>query len=68
MKKPTTLYKGHRFPPEIIQYADDLIAQAQRQLSVSGGTPIQWHVAEAQTAGAIRTLLQQRGIQGVRGY
>jgi Restriction endonuclease fold toxin 5 len=45
--------------------ADDLVAQAQRQLNVAGGQPVTWHVAEAEAATAIRNLLQERGIQGI---
>jgi RHS repeat-associated protein len=45
--------------------ADDLAAQAQRQVAAAGGTPIRWSVAEADAAAAIRNLLNQRGISGI---
>jgi hypothetical protein len=45
--------------------ADSLAAQAQRQLSVANGTPIQWRFAEESAANATRALFQQRGISGI---
>jgi hypothetical protein len=45
--------------------ADGLAAQAQRQLAAAGGTPIEWSVAEADTATAIRNLFIDRGISGI---
>lgn len=45
--------------------ADSLVAQAQRQLSAAGGTPIQWRFAEEAAANATRALFQQRGISGI---
>jgi filamentous hemagglutinin len=45
--------------------ADDLLSQARRQLAAANGTPITWHVAEAEAATAIENLLQSRGVQGV---
>lgn len=41
--------------------AEALVSQARRQISVSGGRAIEWHVAEPEAADAIRTLLQQNG-------
>jgi RHS repeat-associated protein len=45
--------------------ADALVAQAQRQLAVAGGARIQWSVAEAETATAIKNLFASRGISGI---
>jgi RHS repeat-associated protein len=45
--------------------ADDLVAQAQRQLAAAQGTPITWHFAEEAAANATRSLFQQRGISGI---
>jgi filamentous hemagglutinin len=45
--------------------ADDLVAQAQRQIAAANGTPITWHVAEAEAATAIQNLLRSKGIQGI---
>lgn len=45
--------------------ADDLVAQAQRQLRAANGTPIRWHFAEDAAADATRRLLQSRGILSI---
>jgi filamentous hemagglutinin len=45
--------------------AEDLVAQAQRQIAAANGTAITWHVAEAEAATAIQNLLRSRGIQGI---
>jgi len=41
--------------------AGELVDQAERQLSVAGDTPIEWHVAEEPAADAMRSLLQREG-------
>jgi len=45
--------------------ADTILAQAQRQLNVSGNVAIRWEVAEAETAAAIQRLFADNGIQGI---
>ncbi|MFM7160250.1 MAG: RHS repeat-associated core domain-containing protein, partial [Planctomycetaceae bacterium] len=45
--------------------ADELVDQAQSQLRAANGTPIQWHVAEADAVTAIRNLFADRGITGI---
>ncbi|MGQ5652493.1 polymorphic toxin-type HINT domain-containing protein [Streptomyces sp. EKR5.2] len=45
--------------------ADSLADQAQRQLNAAGGTPITWHVAEADAVTAMRNLFADRGISGI---
>lgn len=45
---------------------DALIDQARRQLKAAGGVPIEWHVAEAAAAKAMRRLLEDEGIDGIR--
>lgn len=45
--------------------ADSFAAQAQRQLSVANGTPIQWRFMEESAANATKSLFQQRGITGI---
>jgi RHS repeat-associated protein len=45
--------------------ADKLVSQAQRQVGVAGGTPIEWHFAEETAASATRNLLRSRGIEGI---
>ena len=45
--------------------ADELVSQAQRQISVANGAPITWHVAQQDSATAIQNLLQSRGVQGI---
>ena len=42
-----------------------LVSQAQRQLAAAGGLPIQWSVAEAEAAEAIKELFATRGISGI---
>ena len=42
-----------------------LIDTARRQLAAAGGTPITWHVAEAEAATAMRNLLADEGITGI---
>lgn len=46
--------------------ADSLVSQAQRQVAVSNGAPIQWHVAEQRAAEAMRRLLAQNDIRGIQ--
>ncbi|WP_436845726.1 polymorphic toxin-type HINT domain-containing protein [Streptomyces shenzhenensis] len=46
--------------------ADGLADQAQRQLNAAGGTPITWHVAEANAVTAMRNLFADRGISGIK--
>jgi hypothetical protein len=46
--------------------ADSLLGQAQRQLSVAGETPIQWHFAEEAAASATRSLFQSEGVSGIQ--
>jgi len=48
------------------QARSDLVMQATRQLDVANGVPIQWHVAESQSAAAIRSLFSESNIQGIR--
>jgi hypothetical protein len=45
--------------------ADQLAAQAQRQLAAAGGTPITWSVAEPDAVTAINNLFSSRGIYGI---
>lgn len=45
--------------------ADDLVKQAQRQIAVSGGRPIEWSVAEEPAANAIEDLLAANGVTGI---
>ncbi len=45
--------------------ADELAKQARDQLRAACGTPIQWHVAEADAATVIRNLFADRGIIGI---
>lgn len=45
--------------------AESLIVQAQRQIRVANGVPIQWHVAEKKAADAIRNLLAGRGLRAI---
>jgi hypothetical protein len=45
--------------------AGDFVSQAQRQLGVAGGVPIEWHFAEDAAARATRLLFQQNGISGI---
>ncbi|HBH54713.1 MAG TPA: hypothetical protein DDY91_22755, partial [Planctomycetaceae bacterium] len=44
--------------------ADELVEQAQRQVRAANGTPIRWHVAEADAVTAIRNLFADSGITG----
>lgn len=46
--------------------AQDLIDQAERQIRVAGGSPIQWSVAEPSAARAMQTLLSDAGIRGIK--
>jgi hypothetical protein len=48
--------------------AADLVKQAQRQLAKAQGLgiPIEWHVAETKTADAIRKLLRDNNIRGIK--
>ena len=48
------------------QGADDLVAQAQRQVVAADGTPITWHVAEPEAATAMQNLLSESGITGIK--
>ncbi len=59
-----TFVRGGEFKPWF-QGADDMVSQASRQLNVAGGTPVQWVVAEPETATAIRNLFAENGISGV---
>lgn len=45
--------------------ADSLADQARRQLAAANGTPITWHVAEENAAGAMRNLFANEGISGI---
>ncbi|MEM7704853.1 MAG: FG-GAP-like repeat-containing protein [Pseudomonadota bacterium] len=45
--------------------ANEMVDQAQRQLRVANGTPIQWHFAEAEAAEAVRELFLIRGVSGI---
>lgn len=45
--------------------AQDLVAQARRQLGAARGVPIRWHIAEQKTADAIRKLLEDKGVFGI---
>ena len=45
--------------------ADSLVDQARRQVAAANGTPITWHVAEADAATAMRNLLRQNNITGI---
>ena len=60
-----TFVKGGQFQPWW-NGADSLVAQAQRQLQVAGGTPIQWHFAEEAAANATQNLFQTHGISGIQ--
>jgi RHS repeat-associated protein len=46
--------------------AQTLVAAAQRQIVAARGMPIEWHVAEQEAADAIRALLQNNNVTGVR--
>lgn len=59
-----TFVRNGQFQPWF-RGADDLVAQAQRQLGAAGGTPIRWHFAEQAAADATRNLLRSRGITGI---
>jgi hypothetical protein len=43
----------------------EFINQAQRQLAVAAGTPVQWVFAEPQTAAAVSNLLRNNNIVGI---
>ncbi len=45
--------------------ADQLVAQARRQLEAAPGVPIRWHVAEKKAADAIRKLLNLKKVNGI---
>jgi hypothetical protein len=45
--------------------AQNLVDQAERQLRVAQGTPIEWDIAEPQTADAIKALFRRSGIRGI---
>jgi filamentous hemagglutinin len=45
--------------------SDSLLSQAERQLAVSNGVPIQWSFAEQRAADAAQRLLMQNNIGGV---
>jgi len=45
--------------------ADGMVSQAQRQLAVAGGKPIEWHFAEEAAANAARNLLKKNKITGI---
>lgn len=46
--------------------ARGLRKNAERQLRIANGTPIQWHVAEEKAARAIRKLLQDNYLDGIQ--
>ncbi|WPB80417.1 Tox-REase-5 domain-containing protein [Archangium violaceum] len=48
-----------------VRNARKMVEQAQRQLGAANGTPIHWHVAEANVAEAIRLLFKDNGVKGV---
>jgi len=45
--------------------ADQLLDQAKRQFTAARGIPIQWHVAEAKAADAIRKLIEKEKVPGI---
>jgi filamentous hemagglutinin len=59
-----TFVEDDGFKP-FFQGADDLVAQAQRQVGAANGTSITWHVAEPEAATAIQILLRTNGIKGI---
>ncbi|MEW9533594.1 RHS repeat-associated core domain-containing protein [Microbispora sp. NPDC049125] len=56
--------KNGRFQPWY-NGADDLVAQAQRQLQAAHGTPVVWYVAEKDAMLAMQNLFASRGIKGI---
>ncbi|WNG59599.1 hypothetical protein F0U59_36450 [Archangium gephyra] len=48
-----------------VRNARKMVEQAQRQLGAANGTPIHWHVAEANVAEAIRLLFKHGGVNGI---
>lgn len=48
------------------QGSGDFIDQAQRQLNVANGYPIEWHFAEEGAANATQSLFNQNGINGIQ--
>jgi hypothetical protein len=42
-----------------------LVEQARSQLAAARGLPVRWHVAEAETAQAIRELFAQKSVSGI---
>ncbi|HLL54595.1 MAG TPA: hypothetical protein VK447_13675, partial [Myxococcaceae bacterium] len=45
--------------------AQSLVDQARSQLAAAGGLKVRWHVAEAETAKAIRKLFTQKSVSGI---
>ncbi|MCW5766985.1 MAG: hypothetical protein KIT68_13530, partial [Phycisphaeraceae bacterium] len=45
---------------------DELVSQARRQVRAADGTPIVWHVAEAEAASAFRVLFAKNNITGIQ--
>jgi len=45
---------------------DSLVKQARAQVRASGGHPIEWHVAEPEAVQAIRNVLEEETIVGIR--
>lgn len=48
------------------QGASNMLDQAERQLAVAKGMPIEWHVAEQPAAEAITNLFAENGITGIK--
>ncbi len=46
--------------------AQELVAAAKRQIVAARGMAIEWHVAEQEAANAIRVLLQNNNVTGIR--
>jgi hypothetical protein len=42
-----------------------MVSQAESQVAAAGGLPVRWHVAEAETATAIRDLFHRNAISGI---
>jgi hypothetical protein len=51
--------------PWFTESAQNMVEQAKRQSAAANGTPIQWHVAEAKAANAIRKLFQSNHVHGI---
>ena len=57
--------KNGEFPPWF-RGRGQLVSQAKRQIVAANGFPIEWHVAERETAAAIKSLLRKQRIPGIR--